>query len=751
LTVVVGVDGAGRTYRLRRLADAMPTWWVGSGDLAAGLVAARETGAVVVVDDAHRLAPEVLRAVARSGVRVLMARRPTITSPELADLDEVAAADGVELLAPLGLDEIGALVAKVTGRPVSPEVAAEVHTASAGLPGVAVALSGVRDVPAPALLARLQRRFALLPPRVGSVARVLALRLDLADDVLAAAAEVAPGELPSVLRVLRDEGMLAPGGEQMIPAIAAAVLGELSTAERRRLHDRVAAALASAGADPLVTAAQLRAAKVRTPAAAEVYLRAGELTRFTDPAAALAWFDDATEAGAEPTAAAAGRAEASALLGLPLDADLPGTSPLLAGAVAAHDGRADRAADLLLTAAPPGPLLAVPVLVGTGRLAEAANVCDPDGAPSLVRLAEAVLTAARDPDAAVPLLIEAAELAERATPVAVLPDTPHAVGAVVAVLAGDTPGAEHLLDHASVGGPAAAERHRLLLAWARMRAGRYDTALTELARLTGELPARERLLRASIAAGMARRRGDIAGLRAVWGNVEPVLTRRAVDLWQLEQVEELLVAAARLRQTRRIEPILEWLERALDQLGRPPAWAAALGWLRVQVAVASDDPATAAAQAGRLAAVTEPVEHKAAAQCAAAAVWAEVIAGSPTPPDTVLAVTEQLVAAELPWEASRLAGQAAINATDPVVARRLLERARELSEPDPATEAQTGGLSERELAVAKLVLGGSTHREIGAQLYIAPKTVEHHVARIRTKLGAGSRAELLAMLREILA
>jgi len=54
------------------------------------------------------------------------------------------------------------------------------------------------------------------------------------------------------------------------------------------------------------------------------------------------------------------------------------------------------------------------------------------------------------------------------------------------------------------------------------------------------------------------------------------------------------------------------------------------------------------------------------------------------------------------------------------------------------------------VTVARLVLAGSTHREIGAQLYIAPKTVEHHVARIRSKLGAGTRAELLAMLREML-
>jgi DNA-binding NarL/FixJ family response regulator len=119
--------------------------------------------------------------------------------------------------------------------------------------------------------------------------------------------------------------------------------------------------------------------------------------------------------------------------------------------------------------------------------------------------------------------------------------------------------------------------------------------------------------------------------------------------------------------------------------------------------------------------------------------------------EAVLAASEDLLVAELPWEASRLAGQAAIRTTDPSAARRLLERARELSEPDADTPGQAaGGLSEREVTVARLVLAGSTHREIGAQLYIAPKTVEHHVARIRGKLGANTRAELLAMLREML-
>uniref|UniRef100_UPI000A77B595 response regulator transcription factor n=1 Tax=Nocardia acidivorans TaxID=404580 RepID=UPI000A77B595 len=68
--------------------------------------------------------------------------------------------------------------------------------------------------------------------------------------------------------------------------------------------------------------------------------------------------------------------------------------------------------------------------------------------------------------------------------------------------------------------------------------------------------------------------------------------------------------------------------------------------------------------------------------------------------------------------------------------------------PAPRPEARTDTvLSEREREVAELVLLGLTYREIGARLYISAKTVEHHVARIRRRIGAGSRSELLSMLR----
>ena len=67
--------------------------------------------------------------------------------------------------------------------------------------------------------------------------------------------------------------------------------------------------------------------------------------------------------------------------------------------------------------------------------------------------------------------------------------------------------------------------------------------------------------------------------------------------------------------------------------------------------------------------------------------------------------------------------------------------------PEPARPA---ALSDREREVAELLLLGMPYRDIGAQLFISAKTVEHHVARIRRRLGAESRSEMLSMLRAML-
>ena len=48
-------------------------------------------------------------------------------------------------------------------------------------------------------------------------------------------------------------------------------------------------------------------------------------------------------------------------------------------------------------------------------------------------------------------------------------------------------------------------------------------------------------------------------------------------------------------------------------------------------------------------------------------------------------------------------------------------------------------------------MAGQTSREIGGRLHISAKTVEHHVSRMRQRLGAGTRSDLLARLRAELA
>ncbi|NEB13166.1 helix-turn-helix transcriptional regulator, partial [Streptomyces coelicoflavus] len=53
-------------------------------------------------------------------------------------------------------------------------------------------------------------------------------------------------------------------------------------------------------------------------------------------------------------------------------------------------------------------------------------------------------------------------------------------------------------------------------------------------------------------------------------------------------------------------------------------------------------------------------------------------------------------------------------------------------------------LSPREREVARLVSLGHTNREIADVLFLSPRTIEQHVAKVLRKLGVSSRADVPA-------
>ena len=378
-------------------------------------------------------------------------------------------------------------------------------------------------------------------------------------------------------------------------------------------------------------------------------------------------------------------------------------------------------------------------------------------------------------------LVRAAAILEATGTPTLHDDTPAALGALVALHRGEPEMGRLLLDRAiesELGGVPALRRHRLLRAWTHMAEGHDTRARAELIETLehpGARHARDELLAVGLEAALARRAGDTGHQLMFWARARAAVLRHPVDLYALLPLGELAVVAARLGHSVWLAQHTSAAEQLLAALSTPPLWAAPWHWTGVLAAITEDNHEAAIHHAQHLAALAD-TEPRAALLARGASCWIEVRAGH-IDPTTVADVARALHAGGLAWEAARLAKDAAVRTTDRKAVSSLLNCARSLHHeppppapltpppveppddptaepgPDPtppANDTPPSPLSAREREIAELLLNGLTYREIGSQLYITAKTVEHHVKRIRQRLGSQSRSELFRDLQTAL-
>jgi DNA-binding CsgD family transcriptional regulator len=68
--------------------------------------------------------------------------------------------------------------------------------------------------------------------------------------------------------------------------------------------------------------------------------------------------------------------------------------------------------------------------------------------------------------------------------------------------------------------------------------------------------------------------------------------------------------------------------------------------------------------------------------------------------------------------------------------------------PRESTRQNAFGLTTRELQILDCLSTGLTNNGIGARLHVSPKTVDHHVSSVLSKLGAASRSEAARIARD---
>ncbi|HEX7305629.1 helix-turn-helix transcriptional regulator [Lentzea sp.] len=743
-----------------------------------GVLSSMSAGAVLV-DDAHELDESEVTRLARTATdnhsMLVVAHRPW---PVVTALSGLPWTQQPIRLEPLSRASTAQRIAALVPTDPPDDLVDLVWRQTGGMPSLVVRVAeALRDgAPVPRdVTDQVQRMVDRAPAEALHVLAAVALGCETAADPLGAVLDMPGPEVSAAVECARATGLLDSAGT-VIELAVRPVLHRLPATRRREIEEQVALTRLDHGASVVEAGRLLLECGARGSRAASALEAAGDEVRGDDPALAAELYSAAVDAGASAPPLAARRAEAAALAGdfdvaLALaervlerpDEPAQALATTISAAALAHRGMAAESAALYQWPAP--STSAVPPLVGLGRLDEArrvvgAAVADHPTVDSAARdlMAHGVLDSVTGSAVfALSELLRAAALLAPSGRTALLPDTPAALAALVAINLGELDIAEAVLRGAT-GGPAERTRHALLLGWIAMLRGEFERARTSLHEAGGRCRTadpRDELFAAAIEIGIARRLGAHTDVIAAWPRARDAVMRYPVDLYVLLPIGEIAVSAARLHADTWLAPHLQGAEALLDGIGRPPLWAAPLHWYGALAAIAAECPVRAAHHASclrTLAGGTPLADTLAeAAQC-----WLRVLGGD-VDADAVEHAARAMSTAGLVWEAAQLAGQAAIRTTDRRSMGVLLTCARSLreshDEPAPATPAGRpgAGLSRREVEVAELLVAGMTHREIGEKLFISAKTVEHHVARIRRRIGAGNRADLLAQLKACLA
>ncbi len=778
--LVIGAGGTGKTHVLQSwLADAdldvndasHVIWLSGSPlrspDELAVKKAIKAGPQLIVVDDLQWFAEAALEVLldGLDDVALWASRRPWPSNKTMAicndALTERAAATRVGLL---DEDAFARAVATLFGSATASDVIDQLFAATSGSIGLAAdcinsSWNGDLTSLAEELIDAVRRRVE----RCGTEASALVQMLSVAADLDPATAVEALDESidrNNAQRGSRAGGVLDAEG-LLIPLVRAAVSGDLTDSERSRIHDRFAVALTPLHPDAAVE--HLVAGSGEVPGATDALVTAAERLQHTDPERALALADQAEQGGLVSDeiilvrAGAAfelGTSEALAHLDRVSSTALPAAAALGYG-IDVRDMRWEAALGRPLEGELSAPMRSLAACLW-GTEFEVPTPSDPSPQAGVILSMARGLVDLANGDAAQALseLARAADDYDRIRPDTPIGITPHSLGALTAVMIGDISAADSLLTQAIdnvSGGAGEAVTHRLLRSYVRLTDGDYQFALEDVRAGEGEnWTQRDRFLLAAIDAALARRSGDTSRLREAWRRADPVLVRQSTSWIFTDFFVELLAAGCKLGELRRVEPVRAGLVAQLVGLPSTGPAPVAARWIELQFALATDNDDDGRLSAASALSASTPGGPRSEARILAGSAWMAIQSKTAVEADMV-AAAEQIGAVGDGWEASRILGQAALDQSDPKAARRLLEAAR-LYAVEPNEDDGGGlvalGLSDREAEVAVLVAEGRTHKEVGAQLYISPKTVEHHVARIRQKLGATSRAELLGIIRE---